>query len=97
MSQDSPDAPEYETVARSLDALEIEVLRGRLQAAGIDAHAFDQGMNTVSALYAIALGGTRLVVPHDQAQRARQIIELVRAGAFELRGEDDPASNPSSA
>ena len=78
-----------ETVARSFDSLEVEMLRGRLQAEGITAFAVDQGINQINALYSIAVGGIRLMVESEKAPQARQIIELVRSGALALgEGED---------
>jgi hypothetical protein len=78
----------FEVVARSLEPLEIEMLRARLAAEGIDAIAADTGINQVNALYSIALGGVRLLVPHGQAAEARLIIELVRSGRFALRDDE---------
>jgi len=78
-----------ETVARSFDPLEVEMLRARLQAEGITAFAVDQGINQINALYSIAVGGIRLMVASEHAQQARQIIDVVRSGALALREGDD--------
>lgn len=78
-----------ETVARSFDPLEVEMLRARLQAEGVRAFAVDQGINQINALYSIAVGGIRLMVASEKAPQARQIIELVRSGALALREGDD--------
>lgn len=78
-----------ETVARSFDPLEVEMLRSRLEAEGITAFAVDQGINQINALYSIAVGGIRLMVPSEKAQQARQIVDLVRSGALTLREGDD--------
>ena len=80
----------FATVARSLEPLQIEMLRARLQAEGIDAFAIDAGMNQVNALYAIAVGGVRLMVPRESAEEARQIIGLVKSGRFALRDDENP-------
>lgn len=78
----------FTTVARSLEPLQIEMLRARLQAEGIDAFAVDAGMNQVNALYSIAVGGVRLMVPRESAEEARRIIGLVRSGRFALRDDE---------
>ena len=78
-----------QTVARSLDPLEVEMLRARLQAEGITAFAVDQGINQINALYSIAVGGIRLMVASEHAHQARQIIDFVRSGALALREGDD--------
>ena len=80
----------FETVARSLDSFSIEILRARLQAEGIAAFTVDQGINQANSLYSIAVGGIRLMVPKEDAEEARQIIALLRSGAFELSDEDRP-------
>jgi hypothetical protein len=43
----------------------------------------------MNALWSIALGGTRLMVPAAHATAARDIISLVRSGAFELGDDED--------
>lgn len=78
----------FATVARSLEPLQIEMLRARLQAEGIDAFAVDAGMNQVNALYSIAVGGVRLMVPRESAEEARRIIGLVKSGRFALRDDE---------
>ncbi|HEX7139855.1 MAG TPA: DUF2007 domain-containing protein [Vicinamibacterales bacterium] len=82
------DEVSFATVARSLEPLQIEMLRARLQAEGIDAFAVDAGMNQVNALYSIAVGGVRLMVPRESAEEARRIIGLVRSGRFALRDDE---------
>jgi hypothetical protein len=79
----------FATVARSLEPLQIEMLRARLQAEGIAAFAVDAGMNQINPLYSIAVGGIRLMVPRESAEEARRIIGLVKSGRFALR-DDEP-------
>ena len=78
----------FTTVARSLEPLQIEMLRARLQAEGITAFAVDAGINQVNALVAIAVGGVRLMVPHEFADEAKRIIQLVKSGRFALRDDE---------
>jgi len=79
----------FVTVARSLEPLQIEMLRARLQAEGVRAFVVDAGINQANALYSIAIGGVRLMVPRESAEEARRIIGLVRSGGFALRDDDD--------
>jgi hypothetical protein len=79
----------FVTVARSLEPLQIEMLRARLQAEGIQAFVVDAGINQANALVSIAVGGVRLMVPRESADDARRIIQLVRSGGFALRDDDD--------
>jgi hypothetical protein len=77
-------------VARSLAAApgDLEILRARLAGDGIPSFIYDGNTAQMNALWSIALGGTRLMVPGVHAAAAREIIALVRSGAFEL-GEDE--------
>jgi hypothetical protein len=79
----------FVTVARSLEPMQIEMLRARLQAEGIMAFAVDAGINQANALYSIAVGGVRLMVPKESADEARHIIGLIRSGRFALRDGDE--------
>ena len=80
----------FVTVARSLEPLQIEMLRSRLQAEGIPAFALDAGINQANALFSIAVGGVRLMVPREFSDEARRIIGLVRSGRFALSEGDEP-------
>jgi hypothetical protein len=87
--QDGPQGDvSFATVARSLEPLQIEMLRARLQAEGIEAFAVDAGINQVNALVSIAVGGVRLMVPKESADEARRIIQLVRSGKLALRDDE---------
>ena len=79
----------FVTVARSLVASQIEVLRARLEGDGIPSFVADEGMNRMISLYSVALGGIRLMVPEKYADEARQIIGLVKSGQFALRDGED--------
>jgi organic hydroperoxide reductase OsmC/OhrA len=82
---------EFATVARSLEPLQIEMLRSRLRAEGIEAFTVDGGINQVNSLISIAVGGVRLMVPRESADEARRIIKLVRSGTFALRDDETGA------
>ena len=77
-------------VARSMASGpgELEILRARLASEKIPSYIADANTSGMNALWSIALGGTRLMVPAAHAAAAREIIALVRSGAFEL-GEDE--------
>jgi hypothetical protein len=78
-------------VARSIASGpgELEILRARLASEGIPSYIADSNINGMNALWSIALGGTRLMVPAAHATAARDIISLVRSGAFELGDDED--------
>ncbi len=85
-------AGEFIVVERSLAPGELEMLRARLQSEGIAALIADGDTNRMNPLWSIALGGTRLLVARDQADAAREIIALVKAGAFAIDEDDDVGS-----
>lgn len=78
-------------VARSMGSGpgELEILRARLSSEKIPCYIADANTNGMNALWSIALGGTRLMVPAEHAAAAREIIALVRSGAFELGDDED--------
>ena len=81
----------FATVARSLMPAELQVLRARLESEGIPAFVADGEINRMNALWSIAVGGARLMVPREFETEARQIIALLKAGRFALRdGEAEP-------
>jgi hypothetical protein len=79
----------FQTVARSMNQADIQILRARLEAEGIPAYVADEGMNRMISLYSVAFGGMRLLVPQEFAAEAREIIRLLRSGRFALREGDD--------
>ena len=54
---------------------EAEIVVGRLQAEGIDAQLRDQHIVSTNWLYSNAVGGVKVMVPHDQLEMARSILE----------------------
>jgi hypothetical protein len=86
---DPPGDIAFVTVARSLDPLQIEMLRARLDAEGIECFVADAGINQMNALVSIAVGGVRLMVLRESAEAAQRIIELILSGQLALR-DDDP-------
>jgi hypothetical protein len=78
----------FATVARSLEPLQMEMLRSRLRAEGIEAFTVDAGINQANALIGIAVGGVRLMVPRESADEARRIIQLVNSGKLALRDDE---------
>lgn len=80
---------EFVEVARALHPGRLEILRARLASEGIPSLVADGETTRMNALWAIALGGARLLVPAAREADAREIIALLDSGAFALReGED---------
>ena len=89
-NQEDAPATDLVEVARSMAAGpgELEILQARLGSERIPCYIADANTNGMNALWSIALGGKRLMVPAEHASAAREIIALVRSGAFEL-GDDE--------
>ena len=76
-------------VARCLDATDAHLLRGCLEAAGIDAIVADANMVQMHSLISVAVGGARVLVPEAQLDAARAVLKAREAGAFELDEDAD--------
>jgi len=64
----------FVTVARSIVPSELYVLRARLEGDGIPSYVVDDNLTQMNPLWAIAVGGARLLVHQDHALDAIQII-----------------------
>ncbi|NJC40475.1 hypothetical protein GGQ87_000733 [Brevundimonas alba] len=80
-------ALEYE-VARFSTLPEGELAVAVLRTHGIAARLPDRDMATINPDLLIAIGGVRVVAPHDQIDTARRLIERIRAGEFTDTSED---------
>ena len=78
----------FVTVARSLILSELYVLRARLEGDGIPSYVCDDNLTQMNPLWAIAVGGARLLVHQDHAVDAIQIIRLLNSGKFALQDDD---------
>jgi hypothetical protein len=91
LQADAPQASVPETVAnepsdlvtifRSFNAIEAQILRGRLQAEEIPASVAD---TQTSNQLPMTVGGVRVQVPAEHAARARRILADVQAGELAL-------------
>ena len=85
-------------VARLLDPLEAEMLRGRLEAEGVPAMVADTQTVQINPLfYKLAVGGVRVMVPEAYLARAREIVRADARGDYALDDGTDvgpPADNP---
>lgn len=65
-------------VATANDLIEAEVLRGRLESAGIKAFLVDEGIVAAHGLLANAVGGIKIQVERKDAERALIIVQEQR-------------------
>jgi hypothetical protein len=85
---------DFVEVARALVPDELEMLRARLEGERIPTLVTDANTNRMNALWSIALGGSRLMVPANRADSAREIIALLRSGAFSIDENQDVGPLP---
>jgi hypothetical protein len=84
------DTVAFVTVARSLIPSNLHILCARLEAEGIAAFVVDDNITRMNSLWAVAVGGARLLVPREDAAEAKRIIDYVRSGKFALSEGDTP-------
>jgi Putative prokaryotic signal transducing protein len=74
-------------VARMLDPVEAEMVRGRLEAEGVPAMVADT--NTAHMLFRSLIGGVRVLVPEAYLDRAREILKADARGDYALDDRTD--------
>lgn len=88
---DTDETVTFVTVARSLIPSELHILRARLEGDGIPSFIVDDNLTQMNPLWAVAVGGARLLVAQPYAVDAMQILTLLKSGRFALQdieGED---------
>jgi hypothetical protein len=76
-------------VARYLIPLEANLVQGCLAASGVPAVLADAHLVQTDMLLAPALGGVRILVPHDHLQQAQAVLEAFARGEFALGDDAD--------
>jgi hypothetical protein len=82
-------------VARLLDPVEAEMLRGRLEAEGVPAMVADT--HAAHMLFRSLIGGVRVLVPEAGLERAREILKADARGDYAIDDGTDvgpPAESP---
>jgi hypothetical protein len=82
----------FTTVARYHDPIEAHIACGRLCAEGIEAHVADDQLGLANWEWRLAVGGIRLRVADEDAERARSVLRELDAGGYALEpeGAEDP-------
>lgn len=79
----------FTTVAHYHDPIEAHIARGLLASQGIDAHLGDEHLMMANWEWRLAVGGVKLRVPAEQAQRAGDVLRAAEQGDYVL--EEDPS------
>ncbi len=100
VARDEPDAPDQVViegdlveVARLLDPVEAEIVRGRLETEGVPAMVADT--NAAHMLFRSLIGGVRLLVPEAYLERAREILKADARGDYALDDGADGGPPPA--
>jgi hypothetical protein len=80
---------DYLMVARCLVPTQAHVVKGCLQAAGIDAIVADDQHVQADFLLAAAIGGARVLVPAQQLVQAREVLAAYERGDLALAEDVD--------
>src|SRR5262249_55517631 len=75
-------------VARLLDPIEAEMLRGRLEAEGVPAMVADK-LTATQVLYRYTIGGVRILVPEAYLERAREVVKADARGDYAIDDRTD--------
>lgn len=81
-------AGDFEIIARFFRPTDAYVLRSCLEAAGIPVLVTDDQLAQTQSLWAIAMGGARVMVPANYVADAKEIIAAFNNGSLAL-GEDE--------
>ena len=85
---------EWVALLEVFDRLEAEILKEAIEAQGIPAQLFQEGLSHY--LYPVSgpMGRIELCVPNDKLQEARQWLEAYNSG--ELREDDSDQTTPEN-
>jgi hypothetical protein len=79
----------WEVVIEVSGELQGDLLRNLLEAQGIKVFLNQEGAGKAVGLTVGPLGGVQVLVPENQSQQARQIVDDYYAGKFEVDEEMD--------
>jgi putative signal transducing protein len=75
-------------IARVSTPAEAEMLKGRLEVEGVPAVVVDAHTVQTLALFSLAVGGVRVLVPSSYADRAMAIVKSVANGDYAVNDPD---------
>jgi hypothetical protein len=88
-------ADEWVTIESTFGIIQAEILRGLLQAKGIDVRLSQESAGTAIGLSVGRLGRVDLLVPSDQVEPARSILADYHSGRLEDEGVELESSPES--
>ena len=86
----------WELITTVSGELQADLLRNLLEAQGIKVFLNQEGAGKAYGLTVGPMGEVQVLVPENQSEAARQIVDGFYAGEYELRDDDEPGEDPSS-
>ena len=86
----------WELITTVSGELQADLLRGLLEAGGIKVFLNQEGAGKVYGLTMGPLGEVQVLVPENQSEVARQIVDDYYAGKFETSEDEEFGEDPSS-
>jgi hypothetical protein len=83
----------FRHLVRGLLPLDAQILLGRLQEEGVDAHLSGANVTQVDPFWFQALGGVRLFVRVEHLATAIDVINAIRDGEYELKEREEETSS----
>lgn len=85
--------PSYRQLVRGLSPLNAQILLGRLQVDGVDAHLSGANIVQTNPLWFYALDGVRIFVRRDHLAAAFDVINATRNGDYEVVEAEEVAAS----
>ncbi len=73
----------WQEVARFSSPIEAEIARGFLEAQGLTVNLVQEGAARALGLYVGPFGEISLLVPEEQAERARALLDALQRGEYQ--------------
>jgi hypothetical protein len=86
----------WELITTVSGELQADLLRGLLEAGGIKVFLNQEGAGKVYGLTMGPMGEVQVLVPENQSEVARQIVDDYYAGKFETSEDEEFGEDPSS-
>ena len=81
----------FTTVASYPDPIQAQIVRGLLASEGIEAHVGDEHLALANWEWRLAIGGNRVRVAPEDAERALRILRALEAGEYAIDDDAAPA------
>ena len=81
----------FTTIASYPDPIQAQIVRGLLASEGIEAHVGDEHLALANWEWRLAIGGNRVRVAAEDAERALRILRALEAGEYAIDDDAAPA------